>query len=66
MKDGVTRTTALRAGEEGCQTLLMRQQRQREERERRAWKRLRKLVPEANALPLDRTAQILVARGLDT
>lgn len=50
---------------EVCRTLLMRQQ-QRAERERREWERLRKLMPEANALTLDLTAQILVARGSDT
>ena len=65
-KAQVLRAVAQKVQAEVCQTLLMRQRQQREDRERREWERLRKLMPEANALTLDLTAQILVARRLDT
>jgi hypothetical protein len=51
---------------EAGQTLLMRR---RQQREGRAWReegRLRKLVPDANALTLDLAARISAARGLGT
>jgi hypothetical protein len=44
----------------------MRQRPQREGRERREEGRLRKLVPDVNALTLDLAARISVARGLGT
>jgi hypothetical protein len=65
-KAQILRAVAQKVQAEVCQTLLMRQQQQREEREWREWERLRRLMPGANALTLNLTAQILVARGLDT
>jgi hypothetical protein len=64
-KAQVLRVVAQEVQAEVCQTLLTCRRQRREERERRECERLRQLMPEANGLTLELTAQLLVARGLD-
>jgi hypothetical protein len=64
-KAQVRRVSGEEVQTEARHTLLTHQRQQRDARERCECERLRRLMPEANLLTRELTAQILVARGLD-